>query len=142
MSAGRSTPLSPKDLRAKSLIEKIERVAPQALAFVVVCVADDRLAAAASRPFWNDEVITWALARQPSASTSWNALAHAADTQSPLYYLVCRVDFKPAHRSLVAFDHRFLPHFRVRVSGCKKAQREQPRAQLLKLGLIASLWQP
>ena len=86
-----STNTSPEDPRAKPLIEWIERFAPQALALVVVYVAVDRLAAAASRPFWNDEVITSVMARQPSVSTLWNALAQGADGQPPLYYLVERL---------------------------------------------------
>jgi len=61
------------------------------LVFVMGCVAIDRLVVAASRPFWNDEIITRALAHQPSASILWNALSHGADGQPPLYYLVERL---------------------------------------------------
>ena len=47
--------------------------------------------AAASKPFWYDEVFTWAMAHQPSFSALWAALARVADTNPPVYHLVERI---------------------------------------------------
>jgi len=44
--------------------------------------------AAASKPFWYDEIFTWAMAHLPSFSARWAALARAADTNPPIYHLV------------------------------------------------------
>jgi 4-amino-4-deoxy-L-arabinose transferase-like glycosyltransferase len=48
------------------------------------------LFAAASKPFWYDEVLTLIVARQPSVSAIWRILAQAADSQPPPFYLVER----------------------------------------------------
>jgi hypothetical protein len=49
------------------------------------------VAAAASKPFWYDEVFTWAMAHLPSFFALWGALARAADTNPPVYHLVERI---------------------------------------------------
>lgn len=45
---------------------------------------------AAWRPFWFDEVLTWAVVKQPSISAIWHVLARAADGQPPMFYIVER----------------------------------------------------
>lgn len=50
-----------------------------------------RLVKAVSIPLWNDEIITWNMARQPSVSVLCKALARGADGQPPLFYLVEKV---------------------------------------------------
>jgi Dolichyl-phosphate-mannose-protein mannosyltransferase len=44
--------------------------------------------AAASKPFWFDEVCTWIVAHLGAARAIWDALMHAADGQPPLFYLI------------------------------------------------------
>jgi 4-amino-4-deoxy-L-arabinose transferase-like glycosyltransferase len=53
-----------------------------------------------ARPFWYDEICTVILCRLPSASEIWKALANAADTNPPVFYLVSRLA-----RKLVSDDH-------------------------------------
>jgi len=57
---------------------------------VVYAIARSVLAAAA-KPFWYDEIFTWAMAHMPSFSALWDALARGADTNPPVYLLVERV---------------------------------------------------
>jgi Dolichyl-phosphate-mannose-protein mannosyltransferase len=47
--------------------------------------------AAASKPFWYDEIFTWVMAHMPTLSALWNALTRAADTNPPVYLVVERV---------------------------------------------------
>jgi hypothetical protein len=44
--------------------------------------------AAASKPFWFDEICSWIIARLGSAAAIWAALKNAADGQPPLFYLI------------------------------------------------------
>ena len=46
---------------------------------------------AAHRLLWFDEVVTIRVARLPHWTTIWIALAHAVDSQPPIYYMVVRV---------------------------------------------------
>jgi len=46
--------------------------------------------AAASKPFWYDEVLTVILTRLPNVSAIWRALSQAADGQPPAFYLIER----------------------------------------------------
>ncbi len=55
---------------------------------------------AISRPLWNDEIITVIVAGQPSLRDVWNALADAADTNPPAFYVAARI----AH-GFVSDDH-------------------------------------
>lgn len=45
---------------------------------------------AATRPLWFDELLTSIVARQPTISSLWRALAHCVDSQPPPYYLLQR----------------------------------------------------
>ena len=58
-------------------------------ALVAYTIARSTLAAA-SKPFWYDEIFTWAMAHLPSFSALWNALARGADTSPPVYLLIER----------------------------------------------------
>jgi hypothetical protein len=55
---------------------------------------------AIARPLWNDEIITVIVADQPSLRDIWRALADAADTNPPAFYVAARI----AHW-FVADDH-------------------------------------
>ena len=61
------------------------------------------LFAAASKPFWYDEVCTLIVARQPSVSAIWRALAQPADGQPPPFYLVERAAAALLHNPQIAF---------------------------------------
>jgi hypothetical protein len=45
---------------------------------------------ATSRPFWYDEFCTMAVATEPNAGAIWRALADAADTNPPFFYVVTK----------------------------------------------------
>ncbi len=57
-------------------------------AILVVYVIARYILAAALKPLWFDEVLTLAVASQPSARDIWRALANAVDGQGPLFYLL------------------------------------------------------
>jgi 4-amino-4-deoxy-L-arabinose transferase-like glycosyltransferase len=61
------------------------------------------LFAAASKPFWYDEVSTIILARQPTVAAIWRALAHAADGQPPSFYILERAAGALVHNPHIAF---------------------------------------
>ena len=67
-----------------------DRAAVRWLAVLVAYAAVRSATAAASKPFWFDEVCTWIVARQPSVRALWSALEHAADAQGPGLYLIER----------------------------------------------------
>src|SRR5262245_13826661 len=43
---------------------------------------------ASTRPFWSDEVCTFAVASRRAPAAIWEALAHATDTQPPFFYIL------------------------------------------------------
>ncbi len=49
---------------------------------------------AAHRLFWFDEIFTVSISRLPHNSSIWTALAHAADSLPPVYYLIVRFSEK------------------------------------------------
>ena len=61
------------------------------------------LVAAASKPFWYDEVFTVIVARQPSLSAIWRVLAQPADSQVPPFYLVERTAAALLHNPQIGF---------------------------------------
>ena len=61
------------------------------------------LVAAASKPFWYDEVFTLIVARQPSLSAIWRALAQPADSYPPPFYLGERAVAALLHNPQVGF---------------------------------------
>ena len=68
----------------------IETAAPWLLAALIIYAALRSLVAAATSPFWYDEVITVAVSRQPSASAIWNVLRLGADGNPPGFYVIER----------------------------------------------------
>ncbi len=58
---------------------------------------------AAIRPFWYDELCTWAIVRQGSVSAMWRALSHAVDSQPPPYYWVERLSSFLTNNEQVSF---------------------------------------
>lgn len=69
----------------------IEKFAVRILILIIAYAVLRSLVGAATRPFWYDEVYTIIVARQPSLSGIWNALAHAADSQGPGFCLIERM---------------------------------------------------
>ncbi len=70
----------------------------------LICYAIIRsLFAAAARPFWYDEVCTWAIVRQPNISAVWRALAHGVDGQPPFYYVIVRFFTHLVHNEQFSF---------------------------------------
>ena len=67
-----------------------EKLANRGLAILIVYAVVRSLVAAASKPFWYDEMCTWIVAHQPSVRAIWDALKHAADSQGPAFYLIER----------------------------------------------------
>jgi hypothetical protein len=68
-----------------------ERLSPALTGLLIVYSLAKELAQAASKPFWNDEVITWTLSHQPSMSVVWTALERGADGSPPGFYLIERL---------------------------------------------------
>jgi uncharacterized membrane protein len=66
----------------------VDTAAPRVLAVMIIYAAVRSLVAAATSPFWFDEVITVAVSRQPSASSMWNVLRLGADGNPPGFYLI------------------------------------------------------
>ncbi|MGA8075369.1 MAG: hypothetical protein WB995_17980 [Candidatus Acidiferrales bacterium] len=69
----------------------IDKFAVRVLIVFIAYAALRSIVGAATRPFWYDEVCTIIVARQPSISGIWNALAHAADSQGPCFCLIERM---------------------------------------------------
>ena len=67
-----------------------EKLATLGIWVLITYAAIRGLFAAASKPFWFDEVCTLIVARLSSASAIWRALERAADGQPPLFYLIER----------------------------------------------------
>ena len=67
-----------------------EKLANRGLAILIVYAVVRSLVAAASKPFWYDEMCTWIVVHQPSVRAIWDALKHAADSQGPAFYLIER----------------------------------------------------
>jgi hypothetical protein len=63
-----------------------------ALGFLVLYVLVRSIVAAAIKPFWFDELLTLAVASQPSAKDMWRALSQGVDSQGPLFHLLERVE--------------------------------------------------
>ncbi|MGB8593244.1 MAG: hypothetical protein WCD40_17835, partial [Candidatus Acidiferrales bacterium] len=58
-----------------------DRAAVRWLAVLVAYAAVRSVVAAASKPFWYDEMCTWILTQQASVRAIWSALERAADSQ-------------------------------------------------------------
>ncbi len=67
-----------------------EKAAPRFLAAMIIYAAARSIVAAATSPFWFDEVITVEVSRQRSASAIWNVLRLGADGNPPGFYLIER----------------------------------------------------
>jgi 4-amino-4-deoxy-L-arabinose transferase-like glycosyltransferase len=76
---------SPWTLAAQKNVERISTIGIWIL-IAYTCVKN--VFAAASIPFWYDEILTVAVAHQPNLASVWNALTHAQDSSPPLYSLV------------------------------------------------------
>src|SRR5215813_4097250 len=61
------------------------------------------LVAAATKPFWFDEICTYIVTKQPTVSRIWTALQQAADGQAPGFYLIERMFASIIHNEEIAF---------------------------------------
>jgi uncharacterized membrane protein len=80
-----------------------DRLAAPAMGILIVCSAVRNLVAAARKPLWYDEVLTWAISRQPNLRAIWHALALPADGQPPLFYVIERFASHLTHNEEVAY---------------------------------------
>jgi len=71
-----------------------DRVVVASVLLLLVYSAVRNVVAAAIRPFWYDELLTWIVAGQPTVSSVFHALAQAADGQPPTYHLLERLAAK------------------------------------------------
>ena len=85
------TPTAPAKFPAALQDLNIDKFAVRLLMLFIAYAVVRSLVGAATRPFWYDEVCTIIVARQPSISGIWNALAHAADSQGPGFCLIERM---------------------------------------------------
>jgi Dolichyl-phosphate-mannose-protein mannosyltransferase len=65
-----------------------ERWATTGIWIVILYTIVKNVFAAASKPFWFDELCTVAVARQPNFSAMWQAFGQAEDSSTPLFCLV------------------------------------------------------
>lgn len=80
-----------------------EKLAVLGICILIAYAIVRSLFAAASKPFWYDEVLTLIVARQPSLSAIWRILAQAADSQPPPFYLVERAAAALLHNPHIGF---------------------------------------
>jgi hypothetical protein len=80
--------------------EKLMFLAAVALAIYSVV---RNLIHAAAKPLWFDELLTQAVARQPSASAIWMALRNGLDANPPLFYFIERFLSTWIPNELIAF---------------------------------------
>src|SRR5208283_3175319 len=69
---------------------------------LVIYVIVRGVAAAATKPFWFDELLTLAMSSQPSMRAVWAALARAVDGQPPGFYAVERLALSLFHNKEIA----------------------------------------
>jgi hypothetical protein len=67
-----------------------EKIFSYVLIFLVVYSIVRGVAAAASRPFWFDELLTLTIASQPNLHDMWAAITRGFDGQTPPFYLLER----------------------------------------------------
>src|SRR5450631_545739 len=91
------------DGRSSLLRLNKEKAAAVGLGVLIAYAFVRNLIAAASRPFWYDELCTWALAHLQSASALWGALDHAADGNPPVFYLIERAVIGLIRNEEIAF---------------------------------------
>lgn len=69
---------------------QVEKFIPYALAATILYVALRCVLEAVARPFWFDELCTWAVVQQGGPRAIWNALWQSVDGQPPFYYMIVR----------------------------------------------------
>lgn len=72
------------------------------MAVLVLYVIARGLAAATTKPFWFDELLTWAVSSLPSMRAVWTALARAVDGQPPGFYAFERAASALFHNKEIA----------------------------------------
>ena len=79
------------------------RHAAKILTLILIYVAAASFYQAASRSFWFDEIFTVSIARLPTMADVWQALASAADTSPPGYYVIQRLSASLIGNEQLAF---------------------------------------
>src|SRR5271167_1247227 len=79
---------SPPTKRAAHAVEIYSFIAAAVLATLYLATTLD---ISSHRLLWWDELFTVYIARLPHWATIWAALAHAVDSQPPVYYMVVRI---------------------------------------------------
>jgi|GEM_PF-801776 len=90
-------------LRASIQKLRVERAATCGLAVLLAYALLRSVVAAATKPFWYDEVMTFIVARQTTVPRIWSALGKAVDGQAPGFYLVERLFASMVSYQEVAF---------------------------------------
>jgi 4-amino-4-deoxy-L-arabinose transferase-like glycosyltransferase len=67
---------------------RTDRIAAGCIFVLIAYTTVENVLAAASRPFWYDELLTVAVARQPNLSALWTGLVGAKDSSPLLYILI------------------------------------------------------
>lgn len=75
-------------LRVEPLDARLDRLITFGFAALVIYSVIRNAVQVSAVQFWFDEVITAIITRQPGIVSIWKALANAADTNPPLYYLL------------------------------------------------------
>ena len=69
---------------------------------LAIYVAVRSVVGAALKPFFFDEIITYAVASQSNVRDIWRSLSQAIDSQPPLFYLIERVSLGSFHNPQIA----------------------------------------
>lgn len=81
----------------------VDVLAKWLLAGVILYAVVRGLFAAATKPFWYDELCTLIIVKQGSISAMWHALSHGADGQPLPYYLVERLAWAVTNNQHISF---------------------------------------
>jgi len=76
------------DALKSSAVRVLEAAAVCAYALLVAYACARSVVAAAARPFWFDEMCTWAVAHQPGLGAVWKDTARAIEPNPPPFYVV------------------------------------------------------
>jgi len=79
-----------------------KKLIPGLMVALVIYVIVRGVAAAATKPFWFDELLTLAVSSQPSMHAVWAALTRAVDGQPPGFYAVERIASSLFHNKEIA----------------------------------------
>lgn len=82
---------------------EVERVWRWLLAVIVLVLLSVTLLLDSHRPFWNDELFTYYISRQPGLAGVWSALSTGAEQLPIFYFFLIRLFTSSTHAGPVAF---------------------------------------